>query len=62
MDGDYLNFEKFDIIQTKRYHLWKRQPPNIGFIKKRSNLKKKFLRSSMRRIYSVSNEYMSFFD
>ena len=59
---DYLNFERGDFVNTKRFHTWNNQPPYIGSVKKKANLKKPFLRSSMIREFQVSEDYPSFLE
>ena len=55
-----LNFNKDDLIFSKKFRFWNCHPPYIGHKNNKANLKKHFIRASVDRVFHTSHKYPSF--
>ena len=55
--NDLLQFHGSDVILAKKFRFWNCQPPYVGHVQNKPNVKKRFMRASVDRIYKISNKY-----
>ena len=54
-----LDFNRGDLIFSKKFRFWNCHPPNIGHKNNKANVKKHFIRGSLDRVFHTSKKYPS---